>query len=136
MLSISSKHVSSHLKHTGSREAIHALLYGAGVAALRMPRLHTMTLWNGRKENACAFIYQTENGCSSITWRGTWDLELEPHVVEVWQEVASKFHSTHLRVNQQQMQDYIGCHGDAIQSLELPYRVVDPISLWQIRSEQ
>jgi hypothetical protein len=72
------------LRHMGSYLETDALLYQAGLAALRMPRLHTLVLWNGTKGNACAFIYHVDRDGAYVTWRGTWDLELSPRVIKVW----------------------------------------------------
>jgi hypothetical protein len=126
---------SQRLRYTGSRQEIYALLCSAGAAALQMPMLHTLVLWNGTKGNACAFIYHTNRDCPYITWRGTWNLELSPSVVKVWQCVAFKFHSLELGIDKQQIQGVIGSHGDAIHHLDLPCPVVAPASLWQIRWE-
>lgn len=112
------------------------LLQDAGEAALCMPRLHTMALWNGGKEEACAFIYC--KGCHnpSITWRGTWDLKLEPRVIQAWEMVASKYTSGELRVEKQPLYcGVVNSHGDTIHHLDLPPGVIDPVSLWQIRRE-
>jgi hypothetical protein len=53
----------------------------AGAAALYMPRLHTMVLWNCGKGEACVFMYHKEEGKPLIIWRGTWDIKLEPREI-------------------------------------------------------
>ncbi len=123
------------LQSTRSREVIYALLSSAGISVLQMPRLHTFVLWNGTRGNACAFIYDTDRYSAHLTWRSTWDLELIPCVVKVWQHVASKLHSAGLSIKKQKIQASIGSHGDAIHYLSLPCQVVAPASLWQIRKE-
>lgn len=123
------------LGHTGWLEETNALLRDAGNTALRMPKLKTMVLWHGEKETACAFMYHVHRGDASITWRGTWDLELSRAVTEAWQRVALKFHSRELEIRKQQLKVDIGSHGDAIHHLDLPCQVVSPASLWQIRRE-
>ncbi|KAK4446456.1 hypothetical protein QBC34DRAFT_486862 [Podospora aff. communis PSN243] len=65
-----------------SRKGTDDLLYLAGITAPRMPKLQDFALWNGIKGEACAFIYHRDGGRASITWRGTWDLELSPRVVK------------------------------------------------------
>ena len=70
------------IRHTRSRQEIDALLYKAGITALRMPRLHTLVLWNSSRGNACTFIYHTDRDYAYVTWRGTWDMELSTRVVE------------------------------------------------------
>jgi hypothetical protein len=55
------------LRYTRSRQEIDALLYEAGITALRMPRLHTLVLWDGIRGNACAFIYHTDRDYVHVT---------------------------------------------------------------------
>ena len=60
-------------------DRINCLLQAAGITALRMPKLQTLTLWSAARGKAWAFIYQRgggdgdggNDGASSITWRGT-----------------------------------------------------------------
>ncbi|KAI1110266.1 hypothetical protein F5Y14DRAFT_444123 [Nemania sp. NC0429] len=120
------------------RSQLEALLCRAGILAQQMPKLHRFVLWNGGKGHACAFIYCVGRDNASITWRGTWQLELRPLVVERWQLVASKlpyYKYGGLQIKQENIQGVIHSHGDAIHHLELPCQVVDPASLWQIRRE-
>lgn len=117
------------------REETEALLYRAGVLVKKMPKLHTFVLWNGGKSHACAFIYRMDRDGASVTWRGTWHLELGPRVVKSWQLAASKLSVSKLQVKQEHIQGVIRCHGDAIYHLKLPCQVIDPASLWQIRRE-
>lgn len=84
---------SALLQPTGNPDEISALLSSAAATALRMPSLRTLMLWNGRVDNACAFVYRhrgLNKGGRSITWRGTWNLEVTPAVEEAWQAVASR----------------------------------------------
>jgi hypothetical protein len=123
------------LQNTGKYQQICSLLQSAGNTALRMPRLHTLVLWNGTQGNACAFVYHTDRNYAYLTWRGTWDLELSPRVIRVWRCVASQFRSAELRIEKQIIQGNIESHGDAIHQLNLPCQVVAPASLWQIQRE-
>lgn len=124
------------LQHTADHQKIDALLYKAGMAALQMPKLRTLVLWYGAKGTACAFIYSADRGnAAHVTWRGTWGMELSPHVVQVWERVALENQSCPLRVDKPQVCGTIRAHGDAIHHLALPCRVVEPASLWQIRRE-
>ncbi|KAJ3520244.1 hypothetical protein NM208_g13790 [Fusarium decemcellulare] len=126
---------SQYLKESQKHKGISDLLYRAGKVALQMPRLHTFVLWNGTKGNACAFVYQNTGEYPEITWRGTWNLELSPVIVEVWQRLTSEIHSRQIRVKTELIWDDIRSHGDAIHHLNLPTQVVHPASLWQIRRE-
>lgn len=100
------------------------LLSIAAQAAVKMPKLETMTLWNGRRGEACSFIYRRRD--ASITWRGTWDLKLEGSTLDAWSSVD--------RVEKSLLTGEIRSHGDAVMSLGL-HCVVDDISLRQIIAE-
>lgn len=68
------------LQRAGNRREIDALLGRAATVVLRMPKLHTLVLWNDT--DACAFIYSWDSaGGARITWRGTWELDITPYVV-------------------------------------------------------
>ncbi|KAH6632554.1 hypothetical protein F5144DRAFT_489282, partial [Chaetomium tenue] len=119
-----------------SRRGIDDLLYLAGNTVSRMPKLQDFALWNGIKGEACAFIYRRDGGRASITWRGTWDLELSPRVVNAWQCVAMDSHLCGaLQIGKQRVHSAIGSHGDASHCLHLPCPVVAPASLWQMQRE-
>ncbi|KAH6838652.1 hypothetical protein B0I37DRAFT_242410 [Chaetomium sp. MPI-CAGE-AT-0009] len=117
------------------RKGIDALLYRTSMTALRMPRLRSLVIWDGREGNACALIYHTDQNYAYLTWRGTWEMDISPRVVEVWERVASESRSCPLRVTKQELQGVIGSHGDAIYRLALPCQVVDLESLCQIQGE-
>lgn len=87
-LVLTSRLLSPDENHAG----INDLLKAAAAAAAAMPRLVSMELWNGAKGQACVFRYQAPEGCqrAKITWRGTWDLPLEPCVIQSWGAVACK----------------------------------------------
>jgi hypothetical protein len=106
------------------------LLQTAGQAALSMPALHTMALWNVANRDACLFIYRRESGNPSITWRGTWDVTLDTRVVQAWKTVAAKYSSLELRLEKQSCRS-VSSHGRAIKQLDLPFWVIHPVSLWQ-----
>jgi hypothetical protein len=127
---------SSTLAQTAPRRDVYTLLQNASLTALNMPQLKSMVLWNSEQGQACAVIYlrHTASGMATLTWRGTWDLELSHDVVESWKKVASG--SCYLRIENEALQDVdIRSHGDAVYHLRLPDGVIDPASLWQIRHE-
>lgn len=111
---------------------INKLLTAAAQSALNMPKLETMTLWNGAKGEACAFTWCRQDAL--ISWRGTWDLKLEPSALNAWKTVAHKYARHEFTVNRELLAHRIGSHGDAIQYLGL-HSVVDDMSLRQIRKE-
>lgn len=131
--------LTSQILQQGERSLIEPLLCQVGVLVRNMPKLHTLVLWNGGKGHACAFIYRwLERDGASITWRGTWHLALSPDVINSWRPVGSESpysRASKLQVKQEQVQGVITSHGDAIHHLDLPCRVVEPASLWQIRRE-
>jgi hypothetical protein len=117
---------------------INNMLRDAAVAAVKMPRLETMELWNGRRGVAMLFRYQRarDGQLAIITVRGTWELALGIAAMEAWDVVAHRH--CHGRVVVQTSlidPDGVRCHGDAIRQLGLSTEVVRPVSLRQILSE-
>lgn len=115
------------------------LLQRAAHTALRMPKLSAMAIWTGKKGFASAFIYErSEHNLPSITWCGTWDLQLaeKPAVVREWGKVAAKHCEAPLRVYTEVLDSSdIASHADAVSLLRLPCEVTDSTSLEQIRRE-
>ncbi|KAM0520150.1 hypothetical protein ACHAPE_003429 [Trichoderma viride] len=112
------------------------MLERAGLAATRMPKLKTMEIWNGREKLAALFKYELlqEQRSAIITWKGTWDLVLQPSVVESWEAVTTRRGGFRVDVVYETLgSDIIRSHGDAIVTLDVSERVVRPISLRQIR---
>ena len=127
---------SSTLARKAPHQNVYTLLRNASSIALKMPQLKTMVLWNSEPGQACAVIYQrhTASAMATLTWRGTWDLELSDDVVESWKKVASG--PCYLRLEKEALRDVsIRSHGDALHHLRLPDGVVDSTSLCQIRHE-
>lgn len=121
-----------------SHADIMGMLERAGLAATRMPKLKTMEIWNGREALAALFKYELlkENRAAIITWKGTWDLILQPSVVEAWGAVTTRGGGFELGVVYEKLNGAtIRSHGDAIVELKVSERVVRPISLQQIRTD-
>ena len=118
---------------------INDLLQRIALVAVKMPRLKSMELWNGRAGFAGVFQYQIfeSDRTAKITWRGTWVLPLEPRVLKAWQAVTSKRVDCKLQVVTEILDAnvVITSHGDAIRHLKLLNTVVHPVSLWQIQRE-
>jgi hypothetical protein len=112
------------------------LLQDAAAAALCMPRLRVMALWNGGKRLACGFVFCLEYDHPSIVLRSTWDMQRQPRVIQAWEQVTSRYTPHKLQGQEQRLwSDAISSHGDTIHHLDLPREVIDPVSLWQIRRE-
>lgn len=124
-------------QHQSTR--INDLLETSAIVASNMPRLKTMELWNGGPGYAGLFQYKTcEIGrTAKITWRGTWDMSLEPHVKRVWQSVASERVHCQLQVVKEILDANVALesHGDAIRYLQLLNTVIHSASLWQSQEE-
>jgi len=115
------------------------MLRAAAAAAMKMPNLETMEIWNGEKGLAMLFRYQrAERGQPAvITWRGTWELTLRPLVIQAWDSVALR-HRGQGHVIVKELLDAGACvksHGDAIRHLKLSRPVIRPVSLRQIQME-
>ncbi|UKZ83660.1 hypothetical protein TrVFT333_011469 [Trichoderma virens FT-333] len=115
------------------------MLRAAAKAAVYMPKLETLQIWNGRKNLAALFKYEPateQSQTSTITWRGTWEFPLEASVIQAWQSLVSE-PSHGMRVIYESIGgDQVRCHGDAMLLLELPEVVIRHVSLRQIRNEQ
>lgn len=71
---------------------INDMLQAAGEAALAMPMLETLEIWNGSAGHGAIFQYQGGRGEAAITWISTWSLAFNPHAIDAWQKVAYKNH--------------------------------------------
>ncbi|GAB0138564.1 hypothetical protein EsDP_00006794 [Epichloe bromicola] len=121
-----------------SQASIMNMLHEAASAAMHMPQLETMTIWNGRKKLAALFKYERTRGhqLSTVTWRGTWHLNLSPSVIKAWEAVAARHSGYGLDVVHESLDgDDVMSHGDAIAILKLPEPVIRPVSLQQIRRD-
>lgn len=129
---------SRDLTHDADTSDINNLLRDAAAAALKMPRLDTMELWNGRRGVAMLFRYQRARNEQSviITVRGTSELSLGIVAKQAWDMVALRHGHGRVVVQTTSIDpDVIRCHGDAIRQLGLSTEVVRPVSLRQILSE-
>jgi hypothetical protein len=117
---------------------IEQMLKGAAAAAMRMPRLHTMEIWNGREALASLFKYQSSGNQTNatLTWRSTWELSIPSSVVQAWKAVAQKHGARGFAVNTEllDIREKLDSHGDAIHYLRLSTPVIRPVSLQQIRT--
>lgn len=129
--------VSAELTATNDEGVIHKLLHGAAMTALRMPNLHSMTLWNVREDGSCAFKYTKTESTGTVMWQGTWDMYLPDFVFRAWEAVSVQPpRASNFLTRGQFIRDRsFSCHGEAIFWLDLPFGVIDPISLWQIGEE-
>ncbi|UKZ60163.1 uncharacterized protein TrAtP1_001447 [Trichoderma atroviride] len=121
------------------------MLVRAARAALSMPKLELMEIWNGQRGVAAVFRYQTSRYKASsagkqrptvMTWRGTWMFKLEVPLIQAWEHVTYKLHGNVLLVKREPLSGrLIQSHADAIHRLELAELVIRPVSQRQIRAE-
>lgn len=117
---------------------IENMLQAAAAAAMKMPNLEIMEIWNGQVELAALFRYQPagEGRPAVITWKGTWDFALRPPVIQAWEAVALVHRSLGSVIVKELLDPTIvRCHGDAIYHLKLLISVIRPVSLWQTQME-
>lgn len=125
---------SGTLTNDADPEDINEMLHNAANAALRMPKLDTMEIWNGRRGMAMVFRYEKgrDRQPAIITLRGTWALDLAPDVKSAWDGVTHETVSVRSSLIDPSL---VQNHGDAIQELELSTEVIRPVSLQQIMIE-
>ncbi|POR32134.1 Uncharacterized protein TPAR_07636 [Tolypocladium paradoxum] len=121
---------------TGAAE-VNQLLMEAGTAAVQMPKLTKMDIWNGTKGNACIFRYEANGDYVTVRWRGTWNLDIDPEVIDVWKKVAQLCARKDLAVLRSETSDKtaIKSHAAAIQELGIGEHVIHRVSLKQIQKE-
>jgi hypothetical protein len=124
----------SILKRESQSRRIASFLSDASSFAQEMNQLERLILWNSKRGEACAVIYQRDRSRqqATLTWRGIWHFELNYQVVESWKKVAPDFF---LRIENEQLQGVVKQYGDAIFHLRLPEGVIDPVSVRQLRQE-
>lgn len=117
--------------------ALTKLLCNAGAAALRMPKLNLIEIWDGSRGNACLFRYHRELYSCSVTLKGTWLPSLGPLVLQAWDKVALEQtgRELELHIEDQLIGSNIDCHSTAASRLDLSPLVMHPASLRQIQQE-
>lgn len=115
---------------------INQLLRAAGNAALKMPKLRVMELWNARQEEAAIFRYQQKPfNTVELAWSSSWDFSLDPKVVAHWEKVALKHGCRELSTTTCRIETPLAGPGSILKYLHLRHRILNPLSLWQIQQE-
>ncbi|KAK1984110.1 hypothetical protein LZ30DRAFT_748132 [Colletotrichum cereale] len=113
---------------------VNNMLRDAAAAALKMPKLDIMELWNGRRGVAMLFRYQrARDGQSAIiTVRGKSELALGIAATQAWDLVAHR-HQHGRVIARTSLIDpgAIRCLGDVVRHLGLSVEVARPVSLQQ-----
>ncbi|KAK0721488.1 hypothetical protein B0T21DRAFT_414669 [Apiosordaria backusii] len=120
---------------------INKMFERAAGAALRMPCLQVMELWNGKKGVAGCFRFRVSTRAGyrrvgTISWTGTWELAFGERIIRCWQEVSWGLDAFfELGTTKPLKEDSIKSHADAIIQLQLENQVIHPISLAEIQEE-
>ncbi|ROW02405.1 hypothetical protein VMCG_06077 [Cytospora schulzeri] len=117
---------------------LNQLLYKAAIAAMKMPKLQIMELWNCANGHADIIRYEStgtaESSACKLTWRSSWREKstLKKRVIEAWEEVASTNASRELSVEKDPLPK--GCYseyGAILHHLKLRDSILHPISAMQ-----
>jgi hypothetical protein len=113
------------------------MLQAAAATAMKMPNLKIMEIWNGREGLATLFRYESTRGGqpTTITWRGTWEFDLRPPVIQAWETVTLKYCGHRPVIVKELLDVAIKSHGDAIHYLRPLNLIIRPVSLQQILIE-
>ncbi|KAK4065154.1 uncharacterized protein Triagg1_8593 [Trichoderma aggressivum f. europaeum] len=129
---------SSLLGPDASPVATDDMLIAASAAAIKMPKLQVMEIWNGQEGLAVLFRYQRakERRLATILRKGTREVALGFAVVTAWEDVAREHGCPGCKIVTE-LVDFglVRSHGDAIHQLQLSNPVIRPVSLWQMRWE-
>ncbi|KAI1121814.1 hypothetical protein F5Y10DRAFT_255466 [Nemania abortiva] len=131
--------LTSHtLNPTASGDELNAIFISAATAAMEMPQLQTMEIWNATRSSLCIFRYRRtgSNGRPMITLISSWGLILGPQVVSSWNDVTRKYFDEEVRVEEQTAAgEVIDTYATVIDLLELRQLVCHQISICQMRYE-
>lgn len=115
---------------------INQLLHAAGDAALNMPKLRVMELWNAHQGEAAVFRYQQKPfNTVELAWSSSWDFFLDAKVVAHWEKVALEHGCRELSTISDRIEAPLAGPGSVLKYLHLRHRILNPLSLWQIQQE-
>lgn len=115
------------------------LLHKAARAAMKMPKLQIMEIWNCENDHAAIFRYEAtgspKSGACRITFKCSWDAApIADRVVKAWKHVASTVASRHLilATGPLPLASY-SQYGSIIGQLKLRDSILHDISQMQVR---
>ncbi|VUC24435.1 unnamed protein product [Clonostachys rosea] len=116
-------------------KTINGLLEKAATAALGMPKLETLEIWNGQKGVAALLRYQPSR--AALTWRATWELTISSSIIQAFGNAAPSHCGGRCDIFKELSDaSLVGSHGDAIKVLKHACPILRPISLRQILTEE
>lgn len=127
------------LNPAGDARAINSMLLASADAAIRIPKLQNLEIWNANRWLATAFQYKLAagGGCPAVvTWRSTWEFSPSQAVLSAWEDIAIANRATGcLFVNERVNLPANACEMNGIRLLNLQQEVLRPISQQQARIE-
>lgn len=131
--------LTSQLLHpTMPKNGIDALLGAAAGAAMEMPKLRTMEIWNSESGVACVFLYRRAgtNGRPTITFSDSWGHNLASSVYRGWEKVAKRHSTNELCVELWSLpMEYYSSRSSVISILKLRRLVLNQVSFFQLQWE-
>ena len=89
---------SNLIRPDSSPRPVSKLLLAAGRAAMKMPRLRVMEVYNGiGVGRGGSFRFVASEDSSELVWESTWWFELADEVVQLWEKVAKECDSREFR---------------------------------------
>lgn len=130
--------LTSSVLTSGSDAAVNELLQAAARAAMRMPKLQVLELWDRRGEEAAVFRYKTMDRRSVISWRGTWKVEIHGATLKAWKAVVlrhgGQVHELDVDVGTFPEED-VKERGFVFRHLELRDRILHHVSVQQVEAQ-
>ncbi|KAL7932207.1 hypothetical protein V8C35DRAFT_96961 [Trichoderma chlorosporum] len=130
---------SSLLDVAADSKSINNLLRAAAGAALEMPKLQTMEIFNERFLSVFIFQYCRKlNGMPTITISSSWSHPLEPGVISAWDRVGHRHENTghKIAVIRKRLKTvFFRNHGSVVYMLRLQDLILHPVSLCQFIAE-
>lgn len=116
-------------------EGVRELLLRAAVAALQMPKLRLMEIWNSGRGNVAIFRYEvTESSLARISWQSTQYCDpFEDEVVKGWRKVATKHGREELEAFSVLVNGDFEYYGSTIPLLTSKDLVIHAVSAAQMR---
>lgn len=120
-------------------QSFNELLHKAALAAMKMPKLQIMEIWNCENGYAAIFRYEAtgtpESSACRLTWRCSWyAASIRDRVVKAWKNVASTIASRELILDTDPLPPAsYPQYGSIIGQLKLRSFILDHISQMQVR---
>ncbi|RSL47895.1 hypothetical protein CEP53_009756 [Fusarium sp. AF-6] len=111
-----------------STHRINGVLCAAANAAMKMPKLQLLELWDGVEGKASVFRYRlVDTTVVEVTWASTHILDVDPEVIDAWTSVAMAQERPDIRVSTFKIDpDKIHSAGAVLRYLRLREQILHP----------